>query len=417
MKKNRDICPLAETETRLSDALILWVQAKKDYFLPHPFRRTLNSLIQTLRSVTFILQKNKERFIDYEAWYGPWQETMRADPIMKWLIEARNVVVKEGDLKTRSVARVAMVDSWFDTAGFEIEVTPLARTEDFIRLVAKAKPADYVSAIPLLRIERKWIDSMLPDKELLEALAHVFDVLHKLVFDAHEKLLDPKVFSSCDWFREVAPFKGRKPPCMVAQDMDRTLWMNYDTGDFMLPDSIPLDLDEKLMQKVTEKYPEALALKDKLRSAETLEKEVDVLFEQAKLLLVKDGYHDAIVIFGYEDGTREFHKLELEDRAEKHIIYRRLAAHAEKTVATSVVFITENWVSPISKVGSFQHAGDDPDRKEALQIVAADSKGKVVSRTVAFNKDKKGDIQIGNELASENAIVNFLEPFRKAWKL
>lgn len=63
-------CPLAAVDKRLSDAHRLWHQADRDYFDPDGFRLAAQNTIQTLRTVTFILQKNKRVVPEFEGWYG-----------------------------------------------------------------------------------------------------------------------------------------------------------------------------------------------------------------------------------------------------------------------------------------------------------------------------------------------------------
>ena len=64
MKKHataEDACPLAAVDQRLADAHRLWHQAEAAYFEPDGFRLAIQTAIQTLRTVTFILQKQKAR--------------------------------------------------------------------------------------------------------------------------------------------------------------------------------------------------------------------------------------------------------------------------------------------------------------------------------------------------------------------
>jgi hypothetical protein len=37
---------------------------------------------------------------------------MKSDPLMRWLVEARNRIEKQGDLKTYSSARVSVLAGW-----------------------------------------------------------------------------------------------------------------------------------------------------------------------------------------------------------------------------------------------------------------------------------------------------------------
>src|SRR6202023_28945 len=95
-------CPLAPVDRRLQDAHQQWHQAEFEYFNPEKFRIAIQSAIQTLRTVPFILQKHKSQIPDFEKWYGAWQERLQADPLMRWMRDARNKIEKEGDLEAHS---------------------------------------------------------------------------------------------------------------------------------------------------------------------------------------------------------------------------------------------------------------------------------------------------------------------------
>ncbi len=54
----------------------------------------MQGAIQSLRSVTFVLQSVKSMIQGFESWYEGWQEKMRADPILTWAKNARNKIEK-----------------------------------------------------------------------------------------------------------------------------------------------------------------------------------------------------------------------------------------------------------------------------------------------------------------------------------
>jgi hypothetical protein len=58
--------PLAAVDQRLADGHRFRHQAETAYFDPDGFRLAAQSAIQTLRSVTFILQKNKRAIAGFE---------------------------------------------------------------------------------------------------------------------------------------------------------------------------------------------------------------------------------------------------------------------------------------------------------------------------------------------------------------
>jgi hypothetical protein len=74
--------PLAAVDRRLEDVHQHWHQAEQAYFHPEPFRVAIQTAIQTLRTVTFILQNKKRNIPDFKSWYGAWQDRLKADPLM-----------------------------------------------------------------------------------------------------------------------------------------------------------------------------------------------------------------------------------------------------------------------------------------------------------------------------------------------
>jgi hypothetical protein len=55
-------CPLPNTHQRLGQAHILWHQASENYQDVDVFLTNVNSLVQELRNISFILQTEKTRF-------------------------------------------------------------------------------------------------------------------------------------------------------------------------------------------------------------------------------------------------------------------------------------------------------------------------------------------------------------------
>lgn len=112
--KPEEQCPIGGTHTRLQQAHRLWHQTQAEYTNPDAFCTNLNATIQALRSVTFILQKENDAIPDFKPWYETWRERLKEDPLMRWLVEARNRIEKEGDLKTYSSASISVLAGWRD---------------------------------------------------------------------------------------------------------------------------------------------------------------------------------------------------------------------------------------------------------------------------------------------------------------
>jgi hypothetical protein len=91
---DEDQCPLAPVDRRLGDLHRFWHQAEQAYFEPDDFRVAIQAAIQTARQVSFVLQKQKARVPDFDKWYGGWQEKLGANPLMRWMVDARNRIEK-----------------------------------------------------------------------------------------------------------------------------------------------------------------------------------------------------------------------------------------------------------------------------------------------------------------------------------
>src|SRR5437660_1246 len=102
-------CPLPKTHTRLHHVHELWHRVAADYGDPDAFVVSINAALVALRSVSFMLKKERACIPDFDAWYAPHEAGYRADPLMSWLKDARNYVEKEGDLDLHSRARVNLL--------------------------------------------------------------------------------------------------------------------------------------------------------------------------------------------------------------------------------------------------------------------------------------------------------------------
>jgi len=366
--------------------------------------------------VTFILQKQGAKFPGFASWYAQWQDRMRADPVLTWLVRARNKVVKEGDLETCSKAHVAVVDSWFERATHELEVPPLTPTEEVAAVVAATKPQGLALPGCLLRVERRWIDENLPGRELLEALGHVFGELARLLIDAHERLLATEELSVCDWYAPIKAKGGRLPPCMVAQEWDRTVWVDLTDGARVTPARIAWRPSRQQLKAIPAHYAGAEQLKEQVAHAADLRGKVDGTFRLAKLVLQTDGYHDPIAIVGYPDRTRTIQRLGFVDRAAKALILRRLAAGVAKTGATSVILVNEAWFSPLARGQHQPRPGRQRKRREMLLVVGAQADGSLHVRAAFFHKDRSGAVTFDEEADIGAYALPMLEPFRQVWR-
>jgi hypothetical protein len=97
---------------RLNQVNVHWHEALSVYFEPDRFRIAMQNCITTARSVTFILQNHKRAIPCFDEWYAPWQSRFGADLIMRWAVQARNKIEKQGDLETLSQMRAELIAAY-----------------------------------------------------------------------------------------------------------------------------------------------------------------------------------------------------------------------------------------------------------------------------------------------------------------
>lgn len=181
-------CPLPKTHNRLRQVHDLWHEAQWSYPDVDEFTTKLNACIQAARSVTFVLQKEHSHSDGFDAWYGAWRARMRADPLMKWLVDARNEIEKEGDLESHSTALVSLVVGAQEVELTRLEVDPMASPQEVASAVRVDELDESVREDAVLVVERRWTVNELPDEELLDVLGHCYGVLATVVREAHERL-------------------------------------------------------------------------------------------------------------------------------------------------------------------------------------------------------------------------------------
>lgn len=62
---------------------------------PSEFTYNLNAFLSRGRSITWIIKKQYSKFPNFSSWYSQKEKEMRADKLMKFFVDARNISVKE----------------------------------------------------------------------------------------------------------------------------------------------------------------------------------------------------------------------------------------------------------------------------------------------------------------------------------
>jgi hypothetical protein len=312
---------------------------------PESFRINLNSLLESLRSVTFLLQSQKLELPSFDSWYGTWRDGTKDDPIMRWGLEARNRIVHQADLEIHSKALVRLSFDWLSEIESVLEVPPHYTTHQTISALLATVPQPIQGVIS---IERRWIDVELPNRELLDATRHSYGSIARVIQLAH----DAADVENCD-------LTIRKPTCVdchlkvplqCMHKIDDNRRLVVDLGTMTkYTEEMELLRAGDIPQEVTDaKYGKASV------SGNAIER-VPQVTEMAKRMLSVDKELATVAWLLRGDQTVEIFGMPMPDQKAKLIQMNRLADLVEQSNANGVIFISESWVhshAPTASTGN-----------------------------------------------------------------
>jgi len=393
--------------TRLAEVRHFIQEAEKNYFVPDLFRINLNAAIQSSRNVTFVVQAQKSEIAGFDSWYNEWQSKMRAQPLLKWLVDARNHIVKQGDLKVNSILRVGLVLSYYDIPQQEFEVPIRFDVGQILKRVKLPSLPRDVAENAYLRIERRWVVNDLPDREILDVLRYGLAVLEALVEDLRRHVLEPG-----------SPTKySPDPPSKDSVFDPRILLIRLKDGSLavdMASKTIPIDPDDR--ERVMERYGVPPLPISATKGKASLRETAEYFMDYATRVLRKDGYHMSLAILIPDSGPGKLIGIEARDNAEKYLIWRKLADDVRRVGATRVIAVSETWVAAFDKDAPYRRPVDAPKKEEALHVIAASKDGTVISLVKKFKRNESGFTFEDTEV-TEDARVYLLEPVREVWGL
>jgi len=396
---------------RLHEAHRHWHTAQENYFDPEEFRIAMQACIQTLRTVTFMLQASKRSLEGFDEWYVPQQETMRADSILRWLIEARNHIEKVGDLATYSQMTAKVIASYRD----QLEVTTVEGDlfDNVKALLDKVPPCYLVGQVfehGALRVERRWVANSLPEHELLSALAHAYTALSRVIADAcrHWSLTPWQAPQIHDDSTEESA--GECPSCMS----DRPEIVEALVS---LKDGTPLSIVRKTV-KFNEDDKDALRerygpFERPTVPPSNLEQHAKVLFEQARRVMKKDKHHVSLAFLFKENRPVHMMQLEYSDRSAKYLLMRDVAEIVKQKKADAIIHIGEAWTAQVDAASHVRYASEAPNRRECLILMGCTKdKGIVMQAEITRIDDR---IKLEKTVESMGAPPEMFSPVLKVW--
>lgn len=408
-------CPLAAVDRRLEDAHRLWHEAEASCFDPDAFRLKSQLAIQTLRSITFVLQNQKRRIPDFDAWYGGWQDRLRADPLMRWLVDARNKIEKQGDLEAKSFVKAEIIASHLDEGPrMEVPAHLFESPEAIFRRIPAGAVAEHVSAHGTLKVERRWVEVGLPDHELLDALSIAYGRISELVADAHRQmgLHGPRSINEKTGERFDAATLGWRMPCMIGHDQRRALLLSLADGSRLSFEHVTKNVDLEEAKKNAERYgPSAVQA---FRPATSNEEVAENLFNTVRTVFLRDGYHVSMLVLLKNFRPVKMFETRTENRGQKYVLMRHLATEAVRYGADAAISIGEAWIAPLAEIKGYEGVSEVPTRKEVVGLVLVSKDGEPIQHTAMI--EREGTIvSLGETFTTRGQPVWEFAPFYQAW--
>ena len=398
---------LAKVVNRLDHMKKYWDEANSEYFNPNQFLIKLQGCITTSRTVSFILQSNKAHFPDFDVWYGSYQEKWSGDPTMTWARDARNAIEKRGDLETLSQVKSRIVASYLggpetDWLPQDLFSSPIAMLS---KIPSKFRNNPQIRDHGTLVIERRWVDKQLPEIEILEALTHVYLEFVDLLVDLHKRV-------GVELPRSLA---SRVPPSMRPLVMDRATYVSIRTGSnvgFRFHHQ-----EQKTDTRALRKRYGRDANWEKLSSVGSFKELCDVVFTNARVLMLRDGYHHSFAIMVSKLRLWRVIGINHPDRASRYVMMRELADLAKVIEADGVIVIGEAWTAKGKDIPPSGYAVEAKNRGEALIMNAADAAGQTLAyhAEIIRKKKKKHKVKALGPTELANDFQFIMAPFQIAW--
>lgn len=361
-------------ERRLEDLAHTLQNCDQTYFDPELFRRNTNHFLQTARTVTFIIQKNKDDIPGFDTWYkdnvvDPWKH----NEYMEWAKDARNTVEKEGDLESDSVLRLKLIFSYLEEEDVEIpcghEQLLRSSTDKLIKFADDRLPSGIARAAAV-RIARSWVVSELPSAELLHAMGYIYARIYDAVA-ALASHLDRKLPETIPQPAELLAFEESTVRVQFVKVRDKESYrIRHSTIKRSKWEAFPEWMRDEVRQ-----------IKETTERPRDFETAVEFYSRMASMTFNNWGYHIPMVFFLDREWRPQYQVTTMfADQADKFFFWRMLGEQAELQQPQCVVHISEAWVR--QRQGHPDTAIEDmPITGEFLGLTAIDRDGREVERS------------------------------------
>lgn len=414
-KKHSYRCPLHAVDRRLDDLHRQWHQAEQVYFDPDAFRVAIQTAIQTARTVSFILQSNKALIPEFDGWYQGWQEYLKGIPLMRWMVDARNRIEKQGDLETHSWVRAEILASHLDEGPRQdVRADLFDGPKKILQSIPESALGDHIRRDGILRIERRWVENSLPDNELLDAVAIAYGHLALMVADAHRQLdlPEPLIMTEAGELPYDRAMANGRMPCMIGHNENRLLDIWLATGVPLEFEAHTVTLDRDKAEEAAKRY--GIDAHFGGGGGQDVRGQARSFFAMARRMFLHDKHHVFVIVI-FKNGTPiDIREVLIDEHGQKYIFMRSLANEVLRMGGDAVLTISEVWFAEASEKDRYLRVVDMPGRQEALAatLVTKDEEPLHLHATISRNGD---DVSLGETVESEGGIHYAFAPVYAAW--
>jgi hypothetical protein len=339
---------------------------------------------------------------------------LKSDALMRWMVDARNRIEKQGDLEAHSFVRAEIVASYLNN-GAVIDVP--AKLFEGPRVILKGIPksdlGEHVKKFGTLRVQRRWVENSLPDYELLDAVAIAYGRIAEIVHDAHRAVgRDPPATVNAETGEQYAPGRAGRLPCMIGHGDARTINISLSDGHRfeVLRHSFPIDEQGgRVGVKRYDLRPEEVW--DTSGDQETV---LGSLFRTARKMTEKDGKHVTLVVLLRGTKPVRLAEVEFPDQGAKYVVMRQIANDVAKLAADGVVLIGEAWRARADASKPYMRAVEAPDKMEVLQAVLVRREGNPVELFAGFRR-QNDKVKLGDTETVRGGQHYMFAPIYEAW--
>jgi hypothetical protein len=400
---------LAPAVDALEDAHHHWHAAADAYHEPADFRRNVESLIQALRNVTFRLQAEKDALPQFEVWYPTWQEFMRADEQLRWLIDARNDIVKHTGLRADSYALVTRITSYLEPDHTLLRLPVGTSTSEVVVKARMALPEEYRQHMAVC-LTRRWAVPGRGQDEIMGLATHCWHILDSLLLYTREVAagLDPEPPTE---FVDTVQI----PPCMEVSPTYLPRFFEADTGEEFHYATFVQHREPAKMAKAAKRYGPTVT-PDELNH-EPIER-ARQLHRVARTVYKRDGHHIPMLHLRRPDGEWELSSPLTEDKRDKFMLWHMTGVKVAAQGHDAYIFTSEVWTGPLPLTPTpYPDLASQPEKGEALVtwVETSDGRGEQITSPI-FRALGKPFLKRSVTAGVSGANEGFSAPIHRAWQ-